>query len=247
MLFSLLCLMTSLSHADILCDGADDLILTGAPTGNLVTFGTGTLTVWVTVNGATKNAPEYWNGYGILGDDGANIGMWRGLWAGNGTDMLYGAGADLPALGTTYTTGTWYHLALTWGSGTATMYINGTAVGSGSGWTWSLNGAFQMCNSWTGGGPSINGTIAGVRTYPTRLSTAEIATLGKSRLIDPLVSASPSAFWPMDDCPDGSPRDGLSLADRSINHTTATATAQTNGGGVLCQGSRWLSYGGGAY
>src|SRR5262252_9452500 len=92
MLFSLLCLMTSLSHADILCDGADDLILTGAPTGNLVTFGTGTLTVWVTVNGATKNAPEYWNGYGILGDDGANIGMWRGLWAGNGTDMLYGAG-----------------------------------------------------------------------------------------------------------------------------------------------------------
>ena len=79
-------------------------------------------------------------------------------------------------------TAQWVHVAVTLAGQTATLYVNGTAVGSNSAEyfpPWQLGGTTQ---NWIGrsqyaGDPYFNGKVEEFRIYRGALSAAEIATL----------------------------------------------------------------------
>lgn len=78
-----------------------------------------------------------------------------------GTGIIFSSAAGVIA------NDTWYHFELSTGSGTTTLYINGTSVGSGSAPFLNENITVGMMGSTTGfGGSELNGYLASVRLTP---------------------------------------------------------------------------------
>lgn len=80
-----------------------------------------------------------------------------------------------------FSTGTWYHLAVSYNaaSGIATFYINGSPVGTGTGGPSSIynNNIDFTIGRFTGGSSYIDGILDEIAIYSRTLSDAEIETL----------------------------------------------------------------------
>ena len=86
--------------------------------------------------------------------------------------------------GTELSTGTWTHVAITLSGGTATLYVNGTAVASNTSMTLTPSSLGSTGNNWIGrsqfGDPDLNGSVDEFQIYNRALSAAEVQSLTTS-------------------------------------------------------------------
>lgn len=86
------------------------------------------------------------------------------------------------AVNNTLPTGSWSHIVVTQTGTTATMYVNGTQVGTLSSQTAPSEAAFPLLLGKEQGGSYFNGLLDEVRVYSRMLSTNEIGSLYSSNL-----------------------------------------------------------------
>ena len=84
-------------------------------------------------------------------------------------------------------TGSWQHVAVTLGSGTATLYVQGAEVGHNSGVSLTAASLGSTTQDWLGRSefsvdPYLTGQIDNVRIYSRALTAAEVQTLYSSQL-----------------------------------------------------------------
>lgn len=92
-----------------------------------------------------------------------------------------GSGLATAVSSGTFTTGTWYHVVVTYSSGTMQLYINGSADGSGSysGGTWSnINDTRFGRDNWNN--TYMNGAIDETGIWTRALSSGEVTSLYNS-------------------------------------------------------------------
>lgn len=124
-----------------------------------------TMEMWLKISSATNFPQEvFYNGNGGLNGYGIRITSAMKM------RMLFGGLGDPTPSTTTLSVGVWYHIACTFGSGTGTFYLNGSADGT--------FGAVNP-NTPTGttyvGGSSIQRWQAHIALYESTLSSTRIA------------------------------------------------------------------------
>ncbi|HEX6522878.1 MAG TPA: beta-L-arabinofuranosidase domain-containing protein [Streptosporangiaceae bacterium] len=86
--------------------------------------------------------------------------------------------------GTELSTKAWTHVAVTLSGGTATLYVNGTAVASNTSMTLTPSSLGSTGNNWIGrsqfGDPDLNGSVDEFQIYNRALSAAEVQSLTTS-------------------------------------------------------------------
>jgi hypothetical protein len=122
--------------ASLLLDGTGDYL--SSPSVNDFAFGTGDFTIecWIyssDVSSATQRGflqtSDTAGGLKTSYTSGIIIGVGSPV---NGALFVNVAGTNIGSTTAVLTTNTWYHIALVRNSGTSTLYVNGTSVGSGT-------------------------------------------------------------------------------------------------------------------
>jgi hypothetical protein len=232
-------------QAGILCDGVDDFLATGLGANQFVASATKTIAAWVRSTGAVTPPAPVFQGGGIQADKGGYLGLYRSDTGASGDQLwAYNYQGAVQSVSTTFTVDTWVHLTMVHTGGTLFLYKDGVSVGSiASSNTDDLTNEWRMCQTFdVSTFPALHAELVSLRTYNVALSAAEIATLALSHLMDPGLTEAPTAFWPLDDCADGTSAHGLTLRDRSGNGRHLTADRSTNATGVTCRASDILSY-----
>jgi hypothetical protein len=134
----------------------------------------------------------------------------------------------------------------TFAGNAADIYVNG-ALSNGASST-ANNAPYYPCGvapctltagneSALGAGTWFVGTYMLIELYPVGLLPEEIVTLGKGRLQRPGLSRARTAWWPLDECPDGTQGGGFTVRDVSGNGRHGSVSAGANGTGQWCYAS----------
>jgi hypothetical protein len=107
----------------------------------------------------------------------------------------------------------WHHVAITWGAGTITYYVDGTLIGSQAGapfWTGATGRMYVFGGRGASSAP-IGGRMAGVAVYPVTLSAPQIAAhAGASgswaAYRTAVLADAPTALWGLNTVPSGPSR-----------------------------------------
>ena len=226
----LLLLWSALAWADIDVDQEDDGLFTSADISNFITPTAGTYMGWLkviedvvtsgsdcAVSTTLLRDGEAWTG---LGRSGANF--CASFYDGSPHELSTPA-----SLG-------WHHLALAWGGGTLTLYVDGVAAAST---------AVGALIAGTGANLELGrrggSRLSTVHVYSTDVGAAYISAMARSRLTT-IGSLAPTGYWPLDDCGDGANGDGATLHDRSGGNWPATANNGDDNLGTTCRASDYL-------
>jgi hypothetical protein len=108
-----------------------------------------------------------------------------------------GGGEQVVNSNTALTVGAWNHVAVTIGGSTATMYINGVAVGSNNAMTISPASLGNTTSNFIGKSqypdPTFNGTVDDFRVYGRVLSASEISSIANQGSAAPTVATAAAA------------------------------------------------------
>jgi len=219
-------------YAGVDFDGIDDYITvaeTGIPSGATGEFLT--VSFWVKVNSLRSGNNNYDNlitiedEWIIRFEESGHI--WIRTYGGNNggtTDVI--------------STGTWYHILVTWDVGTGhEVYVNGSS--------WAQAGAANTDTSADAGNPltickaisydyPTDGTITEVAVWDVALTQTEIDLLAKSRLKRIPLQTQPShlkLYLPMDDLSEGGNLAGATFMDMSGNGNDGTGSDADASGG----------------
>lgn len=142
------------------------------------------MSAWIMLDALPSGA--YWTLFG-LGSVGVVRGQIRVWYAdvGGTKELTVSAGDKNLQYFTTLSTGTWYHVACTYTSGTKAivLYLNGSQVASGTATTaanltYDTNGAVEaLCDGQAGPVGTTNGRIDDFRIYEAVLTAAEVTEL----------------------------------------------------------------------
>src|SRR6185312_10400706 len=162
---------------------------------------------------------------------------------GNVYSVQIGNGASFPTVtGGTATVGSWAHVVATFGSGTLTLYVNGSQVGQ----TGSLAFVANTSNNWVIGETSAltapwPGNIGPVAIYNTALSSGRVSahysaagsgstlTQDKFTYLDAVIADAPLRYYRMDEASGTVARDAMF----SGNNGTYTGTPTLGVAGAL--------------
>ncbi|HUN32893.1 MAG TPA: beta-L-arabinofuranosidase domain-containing protein [Trebonia sp.] len=138
--------------------------------------------------------------------------------SGSGGEQQLNYGTRLPV-------GTWSHVAVTLSGGTATLYVNGTAVASNASVTLTPASLGSTGNTWIGrsqfGDPDLDGSVDEFQVYSRALSAAEVASLTTSAGGSP--GGGDVAWYHFDET------SGNTAADSSPAHHDATVVTTSTG------------------
>ena len=219
-------------QADIDCDGVDDLLTTGLALSNFISASAFTVAAWVKVQSTPATEGHCYQGSVLTGEGDGNLSLGRL----SPTEFCAEVYAPAQHLLTGAATAGWHHLALTLTGGTVTLAVDGIEEDSqtSGGTMGDLTSLMTLC------GTPLAFTadrLADVRYYPTALPNADLQWLAHSRLRG--AGRTPaSAYWPLDDCPDGDSGNGVTFKDRSGNNRDATGAS----GGGTCRASTYLAW-----
>mgnify|MGYP003394429653 FL=1 len=147
---------------------------------------------------------------------------------------------------TKLSTGTWYHLVVTYNGSGGTFYVNGVADGSPSNMA-SIDGndTVLRVGSESGGGTYWDGIISYVAIWNVVLTQAEVTLLSSSKVKTMPLQIRPSnlkLFLPLDDQPDGTSGDGDIFHDRSSNANNGTGGDGANNANLTAKAEDFFSY-----
>jgi len=185
----------SVASGSILFNGTSQYL--SAPSNTAYAFGTGDFTVesWIIQSDATGNRPICQSD--VLGNS-SNDKWWFALAGGGLFFGTHNAGGFSVVTSTSFTLGTWYHVAVTRASGVMKMFINGvstafTTSGTPSGYSLSQNGmtvgAMSTPSYWSGYISNLR-IVKGVAVY-TSAFTPSTTPLTSTQLAN--VNGTPSA------------------------------------------------------
>jgi hypothetical protein len=124
---------------------------------------------------------------------------------------------------TTLTAGQWYHAVYTRSSTSATLYLNGTSVATGTDSSnYSMNGAPR----WGGVAPSVsasyfNGKMDECSVFSSALSASNVSDMYNSGVPTDISSLSPLGWWRMGDDDSGT---GTTITDQGSGGNDGTLT-----------------------
>jgi hypothetical protein len=225
-------------RADIDCDHVDDALTTGVAAGSFVTASAGTIMYWIKVQSTAAEAFTCWPGENMTGDTGGYLALGRQNNA-NFCGYVYDGESRFTEAPSPVG---WSHLAVKFASGVLSLYVNGVLSSSISsiGTISDLSNPIRLCVG--AGDPGWSGDRASeVKYYNVPVPDAEIETQGKSRLRT-AGRTPPTAYWPLQDCADGTSGNGVTFADRSGQGRPATGNAGANTTGLTCRASEHLSH-----
>lgn len=139
--------------------------------------------------------------------------------------------------------GAWVHVAMTWGGGTVSYYVNGTLVGSHAGtpsWTGTTGQVFVVGGRGASAAP-IGGRMAGVAVYPATLSAGQIAAHAAasgswSAYRAAVLADTPTAFWGLNTLPTIPSR---TVTLKVTNGTTTLLQVPASFAAVTTTGAVW--------
>ena len=171
-------------------NGGDDVY-----NGGMASFSSTTATVelWVKFTGTGGAIFTKMNSY----DNPSKVGV--ALEYPNTSQMVlsvgYDGGRNIQPLSVATTLNTWYHIAVTFNSGTATLFVNGVSKGTSTGGsTWNAIYPFAFGSFTPWGGYSFNGEIGDIRIFNTVRTPSQISS--------DMASSEPEgalAFWSFND------------------------------------------------
>ena len=153
---------------------------TNLPTGNADR----TMAMWVNVTSYNPGNESFFAGYGNFGTFNSTYQL--GI---NSNHALFFSQWGAQITGPVLSLGTWYYVAVTNVGDTATLYLNGTQVASGTFGVGSLSGSSintaagttfdigTITNPTYGAGRNLVGMVQGIQVYGGALSPAQIQTL----------------------------------------------------------------------
>ena len=233
----LLALLVGSPHADVYCDGVDDLLTQAQTLDTFINATTFTVVAWVASPGSVFATTNCWSSGPFLMDTSEYLAIGRTGTADTGNVCVYAYdGADKLLTWPIWAGG--FHMAARLSGGTLTLFVGGYNVTSRTmGAIGDVSAALQLCGGPDGHSPD---RIIDVVVYDTALSDETIAAMGASRL-HYTPRGSPTAYWPLDDCADGGRGDTVSFKDRSGNNRHLTGNRGGNGDGLLCRATDLLS------
>lgn len=184
---------------------------------------------------------------------------WRGyqmeLVTGTIRFLLYNSPGNLIDISTTASTfgdGAWHAITTTYDGSSAasgvTIYIDNssqaTSTSSDALSATILNNINLTLGSEEGKG-YFGGSITDFAVYSVELTAQEVAQLHNSDVKRMPLQVSPSnlvAYWPLDDCADGTSGDGVTFRDQSGNGNNGTGNDGANNTGLTCEAEQVLTY-----
>lgn len=123
----------------------------------------------------------------------------------------------------TLNTGQWYHAVYTRSSGSATLYLDGESVATG---TDSTNYSLSAAPKWGGLGSGVaantfNGKLDECAVFNSALSSSDVTAIYNSGTPDDLTSYSPVGWWRMGDNDSGT---GTTITDQGSGGNDGTLT-----------------------
>jgi hypothetical protein len=210
-------------------DGGADYINTEETLGTLIANSTGTVTAWASTDSAGATVGNVYQGRWVWSNGTAGGGH-AGVAISNtdGTDKIWSYnwdGSDDHA-GTTYSTGTWYHIAWRHTGGTLYNYQNTTVASISSGNTSDLVTAVEIGNGYSfSSTPFWDGKIDELRFSNTDLGADWITTEYNN-------TNSPSTFY-TDSAQETNPWDLIATATAVGISGATTASIDTTGADLL--------------
>jgi hypothetical protein len=147
-------------------DGTDDYLISNSPTTDLYAFGTGNFTIefWLYLN-STSSVQVFYDGR-----PAASQGLQPTIYINSSGTLFYYTNVANQITGSSLSTNTWYHIAVSRSGSSTKMFVNGTQVGSTyTDSTNYVNGALRPIigadgfNSGFPGGNAMNGYIDDLR------------------------------------------------------------------------------------
>lgn len=209
-------------------DGTDDYVTMGAP-GSLDITGDMTLSIWVNTNQNTQYTALFSkrNGSGrqfyfYLRNDSANKNLSLQ------TEPPGGSLSSMNTSGNPVTLNTWHHVAAVINSGVTngtTIYVDGTAVGTGTMTLASNSTAPFIIGSSTGTGNFFEGLLDEAAIFNSALDSTQLAALrdtsgGGNKPAD-ISSLNPLGWWRMGDNDSGT---GTTITDQGSGSNDGTLT-----------------------
>ena len=233
-IFALLfCLLGRPLQAGVSCGGIDDYLETGLALSTFVTASTFTAMTWIKVQGTTGEDGECYNRAPLLSDAGGFLALGQTT-----TNLLCGSIWDGSAKTLTAApSAPWSHLALRLSGGSLELFVNGVTAGSlGATSIEDVSGFLYGCNPLSGS--MSPDRLEDASFYQSAVPTAEIATIGQSRIAG-MGRTAPAARWPFDGCPHGTAGNGVVFPDRSGNNRPMTGALGAIG--LTCTGAEYVS------
>jgi hypothetical protein len=158
-------------------DGSNNLSRVMIPTSAMATTA-GTIAIWANLTEPQiRDGDRNGSGYFFGCDNGGNDKIL--LYMSNSDtqlDMKVGNQGENNIV--TFSTETWYHIALTWNAGTYAVYVNGLNLDTGSyGGLATLPSTADIGNNGSSSTQSFHGLMGDVQLYDKSLSAAEIQEL----------------------------------------------------------------------
>lgn len=233
----LICIASCPVQAGIECDGFDDLITSVTAMSTFATASAWTVTGYVKSTGSTFDSDQCWGGGPFLMDVNGNLAVGRAGLTGTGHACGYNSGGGTDNV-TSVTTAGWQHIAVRLSAGALELFVNGVSVSSvGTGNNADLTGTLQLCGGVEGTSPD---RIDDVKIYNVAVPNDEIATLGRSRTRY-IGRTTPTGYWPLNDCTDGTSVDAATLRDRSGFNRNITGDNGANNTGLTCRASEFVT------
>jgi RHS repeat-associated protein len=191
------------SGGGVTLDGSTGAVTTSGPAVN--TAGSYAVSAWVKLNSITAGNQT------VLSQDGTTNGgfyLMYNTYYGNGWSLAFAnsdtSGSAVSGVwGPAGQAGTWTYLTGVYNasSHTATLYVNGTSVGSISYTGWNATGPFTIGRGLYQGSDAdyLGGTVANVQTYPYALSASQVSQLyGEGRNGNALGEQQQTTSWLLD-------------------------------------------------
>ena len=227
------------ARANVDCDGANDVLTQALASSSFLSATAFTMTLWVKSTGSDYAGSECYEGGGYLGDESSDMGM-LGRTETNGQiacaymwdstitrHQLYGAFAP-----------GWRHIALRLGAGTMALFVDGVSMSTvGFGTLETLTLPLQACRA---AGVTTPDRLTEIKVYNVAVSDDEIARGARSKLRT-YDRTTPTAYWPLEDCPNGASGNGVTFRDRAGAQRDLTGSHGGNTAGLTCRGSEWVS------
>jgi Concanavalin A-like lectin/glucanases superfamily len=236
-IISMILLLATLAHADIVCNGSSDYLENTALMGQVMSNSTGTWLVTYRPTGTPDFGTNCDEGELIFGQIDYAMGLYRhGNQGGVHTACGFNYDGSVTSVNAPHTTDTWTQIAFVHTGGNISIFKDGVSIAStGSGNTELVSSVLRLCRNNNSYSFTFGGIIASAQTFSTALSANVIAAIGKSRL-HRVAPVAPSGSWSLHSCADGANCNTQTFLDSSGNNRTFTAS------GVTGKASEYMSY-----